>query len=376
MTQRVGFLFNHRSDQAWHAAPIAFALSQRHPEIDVVCLGANAAIMETLARIASLYPGHHCRLTEARIPAPARWADRLVSAWVPLEKWLVMRGNRRFYRSLDALVVPDVTSLHLRHYHALHRTRMILTRHGAGDRAGSFRPEVAGFDLILLPGAKTEADLHRHGLAREGGHARVGYPKFAAVDRLPPPPAVFANDRPVVLYNPHFDPRLSSWHRWGLAVLEFFRRHPERYNLVFAPHLKLFARRGRYRAHLPERYRNCPNIHVDLGSEAVTDMTYTRAADLYLGDVSSQVYEFIRQPRPCLFLNAAGIDWRDDPHFRFWHFGPVLTDIQALSETTTHALASHAEYETVQRTALAETFDDSASADVRAARAIHGLLGG
>lgn len=29
-------------------------------------------------------------------------------------------------------------------------------------------------------------------------------------------------------------------------------------------------------------------------------MTYTPAADIYLGDVSSQSYEFLLDPRPCL----------------------------------------------------------------------------
>ena len=40
-------------------------------------------------------------------------------------------------------------------------------------------------------------------------------------------------------------------------------------------------------------------------------MAYTQRADIYLGDVSSQVYEFLLNPRPCVFLNPRRFDWRE-----------------------------------------------------------------
>ena len=51
-------------------------------------------------------------------------------------------------------------------------------------------------------------------------------------------------------------------------------------------------------------------VIVDLDSHRLNDMTYTNAADIYLGDVSSQVYEFSTQPRPCVFINAHGVAWQ------------------------------------------------------------------
>jgi hypothetical protein len=53
-------------------------------------------------------------------------------------------------------------------------------------------------------------------------------------------------------------------------------------------------------------------------------MTYTDAADIYIGDASSQVYEFIRRPRPCFFLNPRGHAWQDNPDFAHWRAGHVL----------------------------------------------------
>src|SRR3546814_13919965 len=61
-----------------------------------------------------------------------------------------------------------------------------------------------------------------------------------------------------------------------------------------------------------------------LGSERSIDMSYTGSADLYLGDVSSQVAEYLYRPRPCVFLNAQGVDWQEDPNYRFWSLGPVI----------------------------------------------------
>ncbi len=53
-------------------------------------------------------------------------------------------------------------------------------------------------------------------------------------------------------------------------------------------------------------------------------MTYTALADIYLGDVTSQIYEFLRTPKPSLFLNASRADWRGDESFHHWRYGPVL----------------------------------------------------
>src|SRR3546814_8277328 len=93
----------------------------------------------------------------------------------------------------------------------------------------------------------------------------------------------------------------------GRDVLEFFRASPD-YNLIFAPHVVLYQRGLRHGARPLGRYRNRPNMLIDTGSLASIDMTYTLAADIYLGDVSSQVYEFMLQPRPYLFLDAEGVD--------------------------------------------------------------------
>jgi hypothetical protein len=125
----------------------------------------------------------------------------------------------------------------------------------------------------------------------------------------------FAEERPIILYSPHFAKGVSSWHRWGVDVVECFYRS-NRLNLIFPPRLMLFERPQRN--YLPAKYRGADNTHIDTGSLASTDMTYILAPDIYLGDVSSPVYVFLCRPRPCVFLNANDVAWRDDPDYHLY----------------------------------------------------------
>jgi hypothetical protein len=138
---------------------------------------------------------------------------------------------------------------------------------------------------------------------RPGSYAAVGWPKFEVVRGLNPDKLrLFDNNNPVIVYNPHFDQKVSSWGPMGLGVLNFFAKNSN-YNLIFASHVVLFKRFVRHKGFLPKKYRGFPNILIDTGSQASADMTYMLNSDIYLGDVSGQVYEFLLEPRPCIHLS-------------------------------------------------------------------------
>jgi CDP-glycerol glycerophosphotransferase (TagB/SpsB family) len=201
--------------------------------------------------------------------------------------------------------------------------------------------------------------------------AMVGYPKFDIIDALPPSPLpVFPEAKPVVLYNPHFHPTLSSWPRWGRQILAQFATD-DRYNLIFAPHIRLFEGADPRSIEALTTFIDHPRIHLDLGGPAAIDMTYTRAADIYLGDVSSQVYEFLRTPKPCLFLNASDAAWQGDESFHHWRYGPVLDGVDHVVDDVAAAQQSHGDYLEAQECGFAESFDlRETSSSVRAAQAI------
>lgn len=380
---KIGFLLNHdQLHQVAHSLPVALALIEDYPDAEVVVATTNPRLTAEVCRIARRR-GIDVPVVELALRRPSTRALAAVLDWaLPIGKLGVYRDNLDFFRGLDALVVAEKTSLLLKSRYGLDLP-IIHTRHGAGDRAIGFNRQSARFDHVLVSGAKIRERLGGDAGVAADRMSVVGYPKF---DLLPDPAPRLpfqANGKPTVLYNPHPSPHLSSWYRQGRAVLEHFLRD-DRYNLIFAPHVMLFHRKltvtiDKLRIDragvIEQRFMDAPNIHIDLGSTASTDMTYTAAADLYLGDVSSQVYEFLHRPRPCLFLNTHGVEWRGDRNYGHWQAGEVIDGPERLGEAVDRAFATHDRYLPVQRRLFERSFDLTAErSSSRAARAIVGVI--
>lgn len=380
---RIGFLYNHEElHQVAHTAPIISRLQQLAPQLQVEVLTSSDSQAEAVMT----------HLDPQLEPPPIRpmSAGKLVHAIekatggiVPLSRIGWLAANREKLGTYDALVVPETTTTLLKTRFAMQQPRLIFCPHGAGDRSISVSPDIAHFDFVLLPGDKTRDRMIAGGIVRPSDHAVIGYPKFDA-PHLAVRTKFFDNDRPTVLYNPHFDPLLSSWHDFGLQLLEYFAGQQD-YNLIFAPHVMLFQRRVlasvehrkiRFRREIPARYRQLDHIRIDTGSERSIDMSYTRNADLYIGDVSSQIYEFIQHPRPAIFLNSHEAQWHDDPNYAFWHFGQVVDDVADLGVALGRAFPLGEDYRQRQTAAFAQTFsiDPGKSSASRAAEAIAAYL--
>jgi hypothetical protein len=383
---RVGFLFNHdQVHQVAHSLPIAIALADLAPDIDVVLAPTNPRIQAEVVRLAGGRIGRTLRIEPLRV---RRRRSRLVAALTegvaPARKLLVYGDNLDFFRSLDILVVPEKTSLILKTHYGLDRLKIVHTRHGAGDRAIGFNPASALFDHILVSGEKIRSRLVADVGVDPGRISVVGYPKFDlhASTRTH---ALLDDGRPVVLYNPHVSPHLSSWFRMGRRVLDWFVEHDD-YQLIFAPHVMLFERSfaltiDKFRIDRPgrieDRYLRAPNIHIDLGSRASSNMTYTNRADIYLGDVSSQIYEFLLTPRPCVFLDAHDTDWSEDKNFAHWRAGPVIDDPDRLGAALAEARSDlGGRYAAQQKQLLEASFDlTETPSSFRAAQAVARLGG-
>ncbi len=342
---RVVFPYFAQLHQVYHSLPIAAEMALRHPDVEVHVAAATPAHRDF---ITSLLHKH--------APAASVRVDALTRPWLqanPGKKMMMVR-NLRYLRSFNAIVVPERTSLFMRQL-GLGDTRLIWTRHGAGDRAVGFAADIDQFDFVLVAGRKIERRLLNAGLIRPGNYSSGVYAKFDWMGPSHDPHALFDNGRPTVLYNPHFQDPLSSWKKHGVDVLNFFAGS-DQYNLIFAPHFRLFNTSLDINYEFFEPYRILPNIHIDHGSRNSIDMTYTSAADMYLGDVSSQVAEFVTRPRPCLFLDSHSPDWRGNPDYECWNLGPVINGLDDFREKIEAAFASHSEYLPAQRHYVAETF--------------------
>ena len=376
--QKICFLFNHdQTHQIAHSLPIALQMAKS--SVADVTLAVTSALVETEIRRLSGAALEGIKIVPLQTKSTV--SQMLVRAFdrlVPARKLLVYRDNLDFFRQFDALVVSEKSSLILKARYGLDNIKFIHTRHGAGDRAIGFNAESAQFDLILVSGEKIRDRLVCDAGVPPEKIRITGYAKFDII--VPEQKPLFpASDRRTILYNPHPSPHLSSWFKFGAEVLEQFYQS-DRYNLIFAPHVMLFARPWTVtidRLSIASvkkpaaRYHEAPHMLMDMGSPACTDMTYTNAADLYLGDVSSQVYEFLNRPRPCLFLDAHDTRWQGNPNYRHWTTGPVKTDTSDIIGAVDAAFASQASYRDTQLAVLDDSFSVTAMpASVRAATAI------
>jgi hypothetical protein len=384
---KIGFLFNHdQVHQVAHSLPIALALARAEAGAEIVVATTNPRLSAEVVRLGQGLIGARIKLVELGLRRRvSRVARGVLEAALPAAKLLVYGDNLDFFRSLDVLVVAEKTSLILKTRYGLKSLKIVHTRHGAGDRAIGFDKASAGFDHVLVSGRKIRDRLVADAGVDPETISVVGYPKFDVVAGKGATHALIDDGRPVVLYNPHVSPHLSSWYAMGRQVLDWFVEH-EDHHLIFAPHVMLFERRfvlsiDKLRLVRPgridERYLRAPNIHIDLGSRASTTMAYTNRADIYLGDASSQIYEFLREPRPCVFLNPHRLAWRDDVNFAHWRAGEVIEGVGELGPALDRARAQHAtRYRSIQKELFDASFDlTDEPSSVRAARAVARFAG-
>lgn len=334
------FLYNHdAAHQAAHIAGIMAELALRAPSLDVVAAVGTPEIERTTRGLIDGRAAEAVHWLDISLPPLAAAALALPNRIAPVVRLARLDRATELFAGADLVVSPERTCLRARR--TLRRAmgdaapRFVFVPHGAGDRSVTYHPALGQFDHFLLSGQKVIDEMVAHGIAAPEQCRLIGYAKFDAVGQRPVR-SLFDNDRPTIVYNPHFDPKLSSWYLQGPAILEAIAAEHARFNLVFAPHVMLFRKKlhispeyrvARLRPDIPRVARDAPNILIDTDGPGLFDMTYTRAADIYLGDVSSQVYEFLRDPGACYFVDAAA---QGPDAYQFWENGPVVRDIATL----------------------------------------------
>ena len=365
---RVLFLLIGEPHHLFHSIPIAAGLvGQSGVEVEIAVSGEEHHAL--LARFLKTCPA--LQTTKITTLSASRW--RAAFAATPLSRWQMrvptLLSALPYLRGFDAIIVPERTTTAIRRFLGK-RTKLIFTPHGAGDRAIMLDPRDALFDFVLVAGEKSEQRLLDAGTIRPGAYAVPGYVKLDYLSRFDlKAERSFANDRETILYAPHFRPELSSWERFATPLIELFRSQ-DRYNLIVAPHIRLFHTAGASARKAWEALAEPGKIIIDTGSEKLTDMSYTREADIYVGDVSSQVYEFVANPRPCLFLNAHDADWRGNPDYAFWNMGEVVDTVDAVLPAIDRARALHPGYLAAQRDGIRSSFGRIEGAAERSAQAI------
>jgi hypothetical protein len=369
---RVAFLFIGGSHHLLHTLPVAVALARRGT-VEVAALVDTEATAGAIAALIHQLGGAPISIQVLPAPGWLTWLGRVKRKW-SMMKAVRLYANARLIGRFDAVVTPERTSTILKRLPG-RKPLMIHIPHGAGDRAIGFEPRIRLFDLVIVAGEKDRRRMIAAGVASPDTCVTSGYVKLGAVEELlsSRDSRLFDNDRPIVLYNPHFDRSLSSWYRHGREIIAAFAAQ-DRYNLIVAPHVRLFQDASPAERAEIEALAVPGRILIDLGSSHCNDMTYTLSADVYLGDVSSQVYEFISRPRPCLFLDANNHAWKDDPNYACWAFGPVITSARNVVDEVDRAIADQPTKEPLQRAAAREAMGEPTRAAGVAADAIMAAL--
>ena len=365
MTAKVAFLFLGETLLIPHLYPIVEALAEAAPGLPIDLWVATSMHEELIggwlrdAAITSVrirrapgfrtlrgYEGGRNPPLPAKLPTLLRLAPRLIVARI--------------------VVCAEQTSLWLPRVLPM-RARFLNVLHGAGTMMNrEDRRRRAAWKTIVPAEGEREA-LAAHGVD-PASVVVTGYVKAGFRHRTPAR-ALFENDRPIVLYAPHWQRHRSSWWRWGEQAIETVIAG-DRYNLIFAPHQRLVEKAPEVRD-VAARIAGLSHVHCDLDSFAMVDGSYTAAADLYLGDTSSQVVEFLMRPRPCVFLDPQRVAWQGDPSYTMWAAGEVVTDIADLDMALARAPAAHPSFVAAQeRFARAQLGDTSGAAPARAAQVI------
>ena len=334
---RIAFLAIAQAHQHLHWIAAARALAAR-TGVEVSVLGSSRAGLELVRRFD---PDH--RLKIVHLPTPSREPDALFTP--PPRRLTALLHHLRLMR-FDAIGTTETTSSVLKRL-PWFRVSLIHLKHGAGDSEVGYNPKHSEFDFTLVNGPKDKARLIAKGLGSENDIAVVGYSKF---ELIAPPAPLFEDDRPIALYNPHARPEASSWFAHGPAIMAALERL-KGWNVVVAPHVKL--KDG------PPFESSAAHILIDTGSIRSIDMSYTQGSDVYIGDASSQVYEFIRTPRPCIFLNLDKVQWQGVEKYSHWAFGQVIEEPGELQSALDRAAAMQPQFEAAQREAFERSIDPS-----------------
>ena len=354
---RIAVLFVGGMHQALHIAPVAVELARTdRAEVSAfVMTHDDARALETMLRALG---APSISIIPMLLPWMLEWLMQFRS-FKPMSKVIRLFYWNRAIRRHGAILAAERTSTILRQMPG--RTPpMIHIPHGTGDRAKGFEPRIALFDHVIVAGEKDRRRMIADNLVTPDRCTVSGAIKIAAVRQLRGADArrLFANDRPVILYNPHFRDSLASWQDFAAPLIDAVVKDG-RYNLIVAPHIRRFEQASdELRAEWRSRGVD-DRVLIDLSSHRLNDMTYVDAADIYLGDVSSQIYEFLTNPRPAIFIDAHAAEWQDNPDYAMWRFGPVCQTIGAIMHEIETASQRHRGYVGIQRAAIADALGRS-----------------
>ncbi len=374
----IGFSLIGGSHQFLHGLPVAAALSRRSGVVVEVFVVSDADA-DRAREMLNAFGAGAVEVIVLRLPRLVERAARREGAAAPLKTLRLAWWSRRL-RPCTTIVALERTSAFLARLPG-HCPPLIQIPHGVGGarRAGGNGVDgrFSAFDLALVAGEADRRSTIDAGLLPAERVQVVGQIKLSGLNRLGllQRKRLFANARPTILYNPHFHPRRGSWEQFGRALIDALGQD-RAFNLIVAPHVRLFADASASEREALEALGDPNWLIIDTGSSRSMDMTYTLGADIYLGDFSSQLYEWLIFPRPCVFIDQVGDGGAGDTKLpEMWSMGETVTSFADLLPALSRARVSHPDYRHRQSALMHDAVGDFREpADEVAADAIVAFL--
>ncbi|SRX55306.1 CDP-glycerol glycerophosphotransferase family protein [Aequorivita sp. CIP111184] len=365
---KIAIIFLDEIHHIYHFTSIAVELSKNNEVHLLTHPGKQEFLYKTLKNL----NGENVIVEKLQTSLFRAFTDKLKNRKLPRKGFWVKKHQNYILNNFDAVIFTDYFHHYLLEARGQrNKPKFIKVPHGLPGRGYSYNKELLDFDFQLLYGNFHVEQMEEKKLLSKNW-AVAGFPKLDVIEKSNIEP-IFSDEKTTVIYNPHFEPALSSWPLIGLEILEFFY-NSKKYNLIFAPHINLFNKLGvDNNSTVPEKYFTAKNIHIDLGSEKSVNMAYVNEADIYLGDVSSQVFEFIINPRPCIFLNPKKVKFKGDINYRFWSCGKIIKKVGKLPKALKKAPKQfNKKYREIQQKMNSENFhiEEGSTASQLAATAI------
>ncbi|RKY28316.1 MAG: hypothetical protein DRP61_02120, partial [Candidatus Omnitrophota bacterium] len=300
--KRIYFCYNQSIHQIYHSLFIAIELSNIQKDYQVVVLSTSKEASEIIEGELNSIP-NNVKFIKIKHPGYNRINFSI--------NWFVFLCRLRMHKPC-AVVVTDYYDNVFRQL--LLETYWVYVPHGLANRGFAFEPHIREYNLVILPGKRDlEGMQKRLGFLNNceiGGYSKFDYFHYHSLE----PPQLFPEKRPVILYNPHFEEKESSFFDKGLDLLRALSE-TNKYNIIFMPH--------------PDLVRKYPKLvnkslelsNVVLISRPKINLEYMALADLYITDVSSSAFEFLYFNRPIIYFNTKKV-----PKDRYpsWRFGKVV----------------------------------------------------
>jgi|TARA_B100001971_G_scaffold188353_1_gene189645 hypothetical protein len=356
MRKYVVFLFDSSVHHIHHLLGIVSEFSKLHSDFDIQVFVADKLVYKLISKSPYLNGIEVKNITMRLWP----WRKNRFGS---LAYKYIAKNNFTDLNNAHGLIGASF-GMHRLSLFGIDRPKMIYTNHGTGDGEYGFASELKSMDMILVAGEKMRVQIERQSMFRDGLPFKileVGYPKsdFYNVDIFGNKlkcPKLFDNNKPVLFYNPHWMAELNSFNILGISLIKWIME-TDRFNLVVSPH-PLFWKFDRKNSKYLRTINNI-NIHVNEDKLCAADTSLMQVADIYVGDVSSSVYEWLVFDRPILFLNNGVENWESNPHYSMWGFGPVASDVMEMKKILMNLTEIENDFKILRKEAFRRTFKET-----------------